>query len=549
MIETFCSCGVMIRAAEAAVGRAVRCKQCGHVIRIAAAEAVTPETALGDFDARLNITAGPDFVGDSIALGGVPDLTIGKVEGRHILLPSGMAVSRAHAKLVRVDFGPSRWKIVDTQSRNGVLVNGQQVKERELTNGDTVQIGDYKLRYLVGVPSEKTDSAAAMPSSTMAWAAAPVVCKGCGTSYPPDTVVCTTCGVNIKTGRPLITSRELDRDDVEKRIRIASYPLFFCIAPIASEGFGTKKPLAMWVIFGITVLVSILFFPALVANSPAARNSLLWVGSADARHQQLVALVQRKADEIERREQMHDDEPGPQNQFEYDPKEHAVQQAVSAIESEQSDEMGQFQWYQLLTHALLHGGWSHLVGNMLFLLVFGVPVNEVLGNVKTAIVYPLLAIGAGGIYAIVMHNQPLAPMLGASGAIMGLAGMYFVLFPAQKMHMAIWLRLWIPLVYRPITLFFWYWTWRMRGFWMLLAWIALSDIRPVIWPSTGDHVAHWAHLGGFVTGATIALLLLFTRQIHAHGGDILSVVLGPRAWALIGKPTDREVHTAESAVA
>jgi membrane associated rhomboid family serine protease/pSer/pThr/pTyr-binding forkhead associated (FHA) protein len=534
MIETTCSCGQQILTAETAVGRALRCKACGHVIRLAAAEAISPESALGDFDARLLITAGPDSVGDCIVLGGISDIEIGKVEGKQIILPGGTMVSRAHAKLVRIDFGPSRWKIVDTQSRNGVFVNGHQVHEADLNDRDVIQIGEYKLQYTVGIPDAETTTASPGPGA--------VVCKGCGTTYPANTVICTTCGVNIKTGRPLVTSKEFDRDDVEKRIRIASYPLPFFIAPIASEGFGTKKPIAIWVITGITVAISVFFLFADIANfgqtPPELKNAKLWVGSSEAMHAYVTDFVQKKVDE---------QEPGDaraparraHSPFVHDEKEHAVQQKVAEVEGAIAEDEGQFHWYQLLTHALLHASRSHLAGNMLFLLVFGLPVNEVLGNLKTAIVYPLLAICAGGIYAIVEQNQPLHPMVGASGAIMGLAGMYFVLFPVQRMHMAIWLRLWL-LIIRPITFFFGYKTWRMRGFWLLLLWVGFNDILPTVLSSKGDHVAHWAHLGGFISGIVIALGLLLTRQIHAHGGDILSVTLGSRAWALIGKPDDRE---------
>lgn len=531
MIEAICSCGHVIHAPEAAVGRALRCKACGHVIRVAAGEAISPEAALGDFDARLIILGGPDSVGDCIALGGIPDLEIGKTEGKHIILGGGTMVSRTHATLVRIDFGPSRWKIVDTRSRNGVFINGQQVGEAELNDGDVVHIGDYKLKYAVGFPEPESAEAPPIIGG--------VVCKTCGTTYAANTIICTSCGINIQTGRPLVTSKEFDRDDVEQRIRIASFPIPFCIAPIASEGFGTKKPVAMWIIFGLTIFVSVLWYVGAIANEQAVKNVMLWVGSTDARHAELTALVQRHADEVALNEPRPNQRPSKRSPFEYDPKEHAVQKAVAEIEGELAEGMGEFHWYQLFTHALLHASRSHLAGNMLFLLVFGLPVNEVLGNLKTAIVYPILALGAAVIYALVEHNQPLHPMLGASGAIMGLAGMYFVLFPVQRMHMAIWLRLWFLFLYRPITLFFGYKTWRMRGFWLLLLWVGFNDILPTVMASKADHVAHWAHLGGFMTGIVVALGLLFTRQVHAHGGDILSVTLGQKAWALIGRPDDR----------
>lgn len=186
-----------------------------------------------------------------------------------------------------------------------------------------------------------------------------------------------------------------------------------------------------------------------------------------------------------------------------------------------------FHQYQLLTSSLLHSGFLHLAGNLVFLLVFGLRVNELIGSVWMAIVYPLLAVISGLAHHMADAGGPLTPMLGASGAIMGLAGMYFVLFPAQKVHMVIWLRFFL--------VFFGYKIFRMHGFWLLLLWVGLNDLLPVAL-GDWDGVAHWAHLGGFLGGMALAQLLLVTRQVNARGGDLLSVALGRHAWALIGKP-------------
>ncbi|MGA2229548.1 MAG: rhomboid family intramembrane serine protease [Tepidisphaeraceae bacterium] len=78
----------------------------------------------------------------------------------------------------------------------------------------------------------------------------------------------------------------------------------------------------------------------------------------------------------------------------------------------------------------------------------------------------------------------------------------------------------------------------MSGLWMLLAWIGLNDVLPTVL-GIHDHTAHWAHLGGFLCGMALALILLLTRQVDANGGDILSVTLGPAAWKIIGTPADR----------
>jgi membrane associated rhomboid family serine protease len=190
-----------------------------------------------------------------------------------------------------------------------------------------------------------------------------------------------------------------------------------------------------------------------------------------------------------------------------------------------------FHAYQLITHALLHGGILHWAGNMLFLLVFGLRVNELIGDLKFSIVYPVLAIAAGLSYMLASSHQPLHPCLGASGAIMGLAGMYFVFFPVQHIHVAFWARLGMLTGFRLS-----YKVFRMRGFWLLLLWVGFNDLLPMLLGGGSDGVAHWAHLGGFLSGAAIAIGLLIARLASARGADLMSVVLGRHVWPLLGKP-------------
>jgi membrane associated rhomboid family serine protease len=108
---------------------------------------------------------------------------------------------------------------------------------------------------------------------------------------------------------------------------------------------------------------------------------------------------------------------------------------------------------------------------------------------------------------------------------MGLSGMYLVLFPVHKVHMAAWIRWWFRFGLKMFV---------VRGFWVPLAYIAID----VVYTAAGleNGVAHWAHLGGFGAGVVIALILLCTRLVNARGGDLLTALLGRHAWALIGKP-------------
>ena len=225
--------------------------------------------------------------------------------------------------------------------------------------------------------------------------------------------------------------------------------------------------------------------------------------------------------------------------------------------------LGEFHYSQLLTNTFLHGGILHIAGNMIFLLVFGNRINALIGQWKSAAVYLILAVAASAALLISSRGQPVMPALGASGAIMGLAGMYFILMPVSKVHLLFWIRvgfllplLAIGLIARspllclisifvvPLLIFlpkiFFFFRTRIvpiRGYWVLLFYIAF-DVYATIFGSS-DGVAHWAHLGGFLCGMALALLMLLTRQVNANGGDMISLLFGPRAWKLLGTPEQR----------
>ena len=94
---------------------------------------------------------------------------------------------------------------------------------------------------------------------------------------------------------------------------------------------------------------------------------------------------------------------------------------------------------------------------------------------------------------ITHSNEQRHPMLGASGAIMGLAGMYLVLAPVHRIYMTIWLRMGLMTGFRLLWKL-----WAVRGFWVVLFYIAFDVLATLI--GSRDGTAHWAHLGGFVAG-------------------------------------------------
>lgn len=522
MIESSCMCGAPVGAAEAETNQLKPCAKCGAQNFFVAAEQLPHGAGTADFDTMLTMKV-PSEDGTAqpwqFYLGGVPDIEIGKLPEKHIVL-SGPQVSRTHCKISRVDFGPSRWKVVDNNSTNGTFLNGHRVLEQELKDGDVISVGGNELTFKVA-PAPARVPVPVPPGG--------IACPSCGNGYPRTAKICVACGVDLRTGRPLITSHAIDEDDLqvkaESTIRLLSWILPTGLFPVASEAFGTKKPYAVWSIVIITVLTSVMFFFAMNGADdeeedgpdklPPSASLMLWSGHV-LTPQEIDAEINELRDSAGR------------------PSLKTLRELQTLMQAKSPH--AEFHSYQLVTHAFLHGGIMHLVGNLIFLIVFGTRVNALIGNIATAIIYPILAILAGAAHLIASRHLPMHPMLGASGAIMGMAGMYFVFFPVHRVFMAIWIRWgWVSLLSgRPFALS---WkVWALRGFWVVLFYISFDVLYTSLGVQTGT--AHWAHLGGFIAGMVVALVMLVTRLVNARGGDILSRILGKNAWALIGRPAD-----------
>lgn len=416
-------------------------------------------------------------------------------------------------------------------------------------------------------------------------------CPACSRTLLPGAKICVQCGINIQTGRSLMTTEEGHLDSVyiaaENTISIISWIFWTGVYPIASEGFGTKKP---WVVRGVailTILTSIWFWCYDWTDSPgmrSAKNLLLWggnkppnadliyamyqysnFGNPEAFQEKLEAISEKEssgesgtgkqrsetksnadtndADSSDEEdsisdedgdgetgddESVMDEEDSFEDEEEYELTDNKIMQAYREL-SPRDRPLGEFRVYQLLTNAFLHGDIMHLAGNLLFLMVFGARVNALIGNIKAAVLYPLLAILASIGHLISVSDDMPNAALGASGAIMGLAGMYFIIFPVHKVHMVAWWRWGFVRMFKLS-----YKTFAVRGFWVVLFYIAFDVIATLL--GAEDGVAHWAHLSGFGFGAGIALILLVSRQINARGTDLLSALFGRHAWAIIGKP-------------
>jgi rhomboid family protein len=148
----------------------------------------------------------------------------------------------------------------------------------------------------------------------------------------------------------------------------------------------------------------------------------------------------------------------------------------------------------MVTSMFLHGGWMHLLGNMLFLWVFGGSVEEALGHFQYLIFYFITGIGAAVAHTIFNWGSNV-PTVGASGAISGVMGAFIVLFPRARVATL------IPALF----LFF---TVRIPAFLMLGYWFFLQIFSGVASLGMGGDqggVAWWAHVGGFLLGALLVV--------------------------------------------
>jgi len=163
-------------------------------------------------------------------------------------------------------------------------------------------------------------------------------------------------------------------------------------------------------------------------------------------------------------------------------------------------------WYQPLTCAFLHAGWLHLIGNMIFLWTFGNNVNDKLGHLRFLAAYLVLAVTSSLGHLLGSLGSPF-PMLGASGAISGVMGLYLAFFPLNDVRM-LWL-LWVRTG-----------TFSCSSYWMIGLWVAWDLFHGL--SGTAGNVAIWAHLAGFGVGFAAGLTMLVKGWVERDDYDFLS---------------------------
>ncbi|MDT9178732.1 MAG: rhomboid family intramembrane serine protease [Limnospira sp. PMC 1291.21] len=166
-------------------------------------------------------------------------------------------------------------------------------------------------------------------------------------------------------------------------------------------------------------------------------------------------------------------------------------------------------WLTLITSQFMHGGIGHIVGNMLFLSIFGNNIEDCLGHFKFLIFYILCGIAAALIQGFSSPDS-IIPLLGASGAIAGVLGAYLIRFPRAKLLVIFPFFPFIPM--------------RLPAYFFLILWFAFQFIAGTstanIDTATGEEVggvAYWAHAGGFIFGIILAPILgLFSSRGGAN---------------------------------
>jgi membrane associated rhomboid family serine protease len=152
----------------------------------------------------------------------------------------------------------------------------------------------------------------------------------------------------------------------------------------------------------------------------------------------------------------------------------------------------------LFTSMFLHGGWMHLIGNMVFFWVFGNNIEDAMGHTRFAIFYLICGVAAAAAQTYLNPTSPI-PMVGASGAISGVLGAYLLLYPRVRVHALLPLGFYITTITLPAYV--------MLGYWILLQ--VLGSL-PALGAQQSGGTAFLAHIGGFVAG--LLLIRLFAKR-------------------------------------
>lgn len=163
-----------------------------------------------------------------------------------------------------------------------------------------------------------------------------------------------------------------------------------------------------------------------------------------------------------------------------------------------ADGLSAEQIVRLTTAMFMHGGWFHILSNMLYLWIFGDNVEDRMGHLKYLLFYLLTGYLATLSHVLYAPGSGI-PLIGASGAIAGVLGAYLILYPRAKVLTLIFIFVFIQIVPIPAVIFL--------GLWFLLQ---LVSGTASLTAQSAQSVAFWAHIGGFVAG--VLLVKFFARR-------------------------------------
>ena len=150
---------------------------------------------------------------------------------------------------------------------------------------------------------------------------------------------------------------------------------------------------------------------------------------------------------------------------------------------------GIFSYFNAFSSMFLHGGFMHLIGNMLFLWIYGNNIEDAMGHIKFLLFYIICGISAAILQALVTPNSDI-PMIGASGAVSGILSAYFLLYPKARVSTLIFVFFFITVIRIPAGI-------------LILIWFTTQLINAYLTDPNIPGVAWFAHIGGFFMGVLL----------------------------------------------
>jgi membrane associated rhomboid family serine protease len=152
----------------------------------------------------------------------------------------------------------------------------------------------------------------------------------------------------------------------------------------------------------------------------------------------------------------------------------------------------------MLTAMFMHGGWLHIIGNMVYFWAFGPEIEDLMGRIRYLVFYIIGGLASFGAQ-VALNTDSLVPTMGASGAIAAVMGAFLITFPRDRIRTIVFLGIFVNIFFIPAII--------LVGFWFVIQ--LFSEVGSLLERQTGG-IAYAAHIGGFVFG--LAFSRLFERR-------------------------------------